>query len=214
MSNKKTKQPYNMSRAMIILWVFLFFPVAIYFAFRKRNVVKDIDYYIKECNGYMILGVIMILFALPTLTDLSGVSDVAFTLTMDVIMVVSGVVLLVYNFKSKSMYRGFVKYIRILKHDESGTIVNISDAIGKTPQRTLEDLEKMIKKNVLPDTYIDYSMRKIVGPIVGVKVVKRTTKTATLKPEEIHVVACSSCGAKNRVFRMRQTCDYCGSPLE
>ncbi len=214
MSDNGTKKAYNMSWGMIILWILFFFPVAIYFSLRKRNAIKDIDYYIKECNGYMILGAIMVVFALPTLTDLENDPQFWTTLTISLGMLVIGLVLLLYNFKSKSLYREFIQYIRILKNDESGTISNIADAIGKTPQHTIEDLEKMIKKSILTDTYIDYSMRRLVGPIVGANVVRRSNKKTKLEPIAERIVMCSGCGAKNRLVRAGQTCSYCDSPLE
>ncbi len=116
------------------------------------------------------------------------------------------------------MYRGFVKYIRILKHDESGTIVNISDAIGKTPQCTIEDLEKMIQKGMLPDTYIDYSMRKVVGPIVGSsrKSSLRSNLQATQRPAILdpRPIKCPNCGAQNILSKVGQKCIYCDTLLE
>ncbi len=218
MSNSETQQQYNMSWGMIVVWIFLFFPVAIYFSIRKRNAIKDIDYYIKECNGYMVLGAIMVVLSLPNLTDLGDDPKFWTTLAISLGMLIGGLALLLYNFKSKSMYREYIQYIGVLKNDESGTISSIADAIGKTPQQALEDLEKMIKKDILADTYIDYSMRKIVGPIVGSrrKSRLRSNLQATQRPVKITArpIKCPNCGAQNTLTKVGQSCAYCDTLLE
>jgi hypothetical protein len=207
-SNSKQK---GKSWKIIVLFLFLFFPIGIYMVIQKLNI--DTDNYIRNSRNATITGLAFFLIGISSFftdnTDNTNSVDANSDLSVVLMLCGIGLFIILYTYKYKKRWEKYNKYLSVLKNIPNGSIDKISSLMGNTYDEVCRDIKDMKKRNLLRNTYIDYNYKRIVGPIIGIET--RKNMASNLK---IDVVKCINCGGINNLNETEGYCEYCGSPLE
>lgn len=206
----------SMSWGIVILLLFLFWPVGLYLLYRKLTsknetiLFNDMELIIPVGKGYKFLGWFVIFMAV-----IIGLGSMSFGAFVPLVLVGGGLI-----------YTGFLKYkkAKIFKRylaiiDNQNTIIeNIASLIPTDYEHAVKDLQEMIDKGYIPSAYIDMNRHEII--IANRKKVDMNyhaglvyQQPVTTVPKVI-VVACKSCGANNKVTEGQTCeCEFCGSAV-
>lgn len=197
MEKKKT-----MSWGWIIFWCIFFWPVGVYFLFKKLSSDKAATLQSSKkvsIIAYVLIGIGVISLAGSAQTEPST-SGVA------VLFVIGGVWLFFVARKMKANGEKYKKYINLVINQKITDIDNIAASMGVNFEIARKDLQKMIDTGYFAGAFINVNTREImlVNPEANTKSQSQT-----------RVVVCKSCGANNTIsVGQSNVCEYCGSPLE
>ncbi len=202
MSNSKT-----MSWGWIIFWFILFWPVGIFFLFKKLSGDKTAT--LKNSKTVSIISYVLIGF---------GAIYLVMTFTEDSSMFVAALLfggggIWVNRVAKKMKVNGvkYKKYISLVVNQFMTQIDNIASAAGVSYDVAMVDLQKMIDTGYFAGAYINDGSREIV--------LAKHVEATVAQPMAVHtqarVAVCKSCGANNSVITGQiKECEYCGSPVE
>lgn len=194
----------GMSWGWIIFWLIMFWPVGLFFLFKKLNTDKSATLNSgKSLNtiSYVLMGMGAI-YLIMAFTQDSSMFAAA------VVFGGGGYWLNVIARKTKAKGIKYKKYINLVINGNVKDIDNIAGAVGVTYDVAKKDLQDMINSGYFEGAHINESTREIVLHNV-VPVSSRSEHKQT------KVVTCKSCGANNTVVVGEPNeCQYCGSPIE
>jgi len=201
----------------IITMLILFWPIGIYFLFKRISGDKGITMsakaiYIKYIGIFLCVGAVIMLAALFGGTYESG--ELRETIVYTLFLGAGGVALLMYGKKVSSEANDIRKYISIIANGYVGKIDEIAGIAGKPYEIVKKDLQGMIDKGYLKNAYIDEATQRIVltnDPIVNFEDDENHVKNIEV---QTHIVICPNCGASNVVASGNAKCEYCCSPLQ
>jgi len=198
----------NTSWTPVILWLIFFWPVGIYFLIRRLNTDKSASMTSGNAMLYTSYGLI----AFGVVGFFAFLSDAEAELAHFVILALfaaGGIYLYPIAKKAKKEAERNKKYIAIVVNGSETVISRIASAAGVSESVAINDLQNMIDKGYFEGAYINLGNRTIVMPE---RVLEAQTGDAVAQTK---VVACSYCGANNRVAVGRVSdCEYCSMPLK
>ena len=214
-------QKKSFSWGIIILMIFLFFPVAIYMIVKKMSSEKF--NMIKNGKSLKILGWVLIGFAIiylilgltGELKNEDGSSIAGTLIVIELILGVSGVLSLVKGKKYIKCGEKYSRYVSVVNASNDLLIDNIAAAIPTTYEKAAADLQAMIDAGYFMNAYVDLNRRELV---MHRNQQSNYTNTFTVNPQntgdKTTSKKCPNCGATNTVIEGTACeCEYCGSPL-
>ena len=214
-------QKKSFSWGIIILMMFLFFPVAIYMIVKKMSSEKF--NMIKNGKSLKILGWVLIGFAIiylilgltGELKNEDGSSIAGTLIVIELIFGVSGVLSLVKGKKYIKCGEKYNRYVSVVNASNDLLIDNIAAAIPTTYEKAAADLQAMIDAGYFMNAYVDLNRRELV---MHRNQQSNYTNTYTVNPQNTGAKTmskkCPNCGATNTVIEGTACeCEYCGSPL-
>lgn len=201
MSNKKT-----MSWGWIIFWFVIFWPIGLFFLFKKISTDKTAT--LKNSKTIANVSYVLIGFGVIYLMmAIGGDSEMLFAAFL---FGGGGIWVNVISRNMKKTGKRYKKYIDIVVNQNMTMLDNIASTCGVTYEVAKIDLQKMIDTGYFEGAYINETMREIV--------LKKQEVQQQMQQYSVNiqskVCTCKSCGAKNTVFGLMSECEYCGSPIE
>lgn len=194
---------------LIIIFVFLFFPVGIYLAYRRAYSGREPK---KNTGiGILVLGFFVLLITLYDFGS-ENVSDPNYTFL--VVFTAVGVALLFIGVKALLDMRRYIKYIASINADGITSIDKLASSAGKPYEKTVKDLKKMIQIGYITDYFIDENKRELVAKARGSG---SDVQGSTPQPQTAGniVIKCPNCGASNSATAGSATvCEYCGAVIQ
>lgn len=217
-STKYTQNNNLPSEAKIIMWMFLFFPIGMYYL-HKRLVGNESDL-LNEGKGlrhtgrtYIIISIIYLIILLGDTTDMSG-ENIAFIIFIFSVFGYYGYSLLRKGKKRRARARRMQKYYEIIMNKKIYSIDEIASIMNRKYSDVLNEIQLMVDLGYLENAFIDNNGRCVVFPIVHSNMFVQYNVNNKSEPEEM-VVVCSSCGGKNKVMKGKVTeCEYCKTFLD
>lgn len=212
MNNKKISNLY--SWPVIIVALFVFWPVGLFLALRRFSVDKTAVMK-SSGKGLKILGIILIVlgaFGIIGSLDPFSVANIVIFL----FFIGGGVVLVNKSKKIQAEGDTIKRYLAIIVNNNIKQLDAISATIGKQYDVVRSDIQKMIDKGFLKNAYINEGTREIVMTVnnnTNNTFFQAQSNVATVQVE-VRVVACPCCGANNTVSGAVGECEYCGTPLQ
>ncbi len=210
------------SWGVVILLMFIFWPVGLYLLIKKLTADKTAAIS-SGGKGLKVTGIILVVFAafglLGFLTSAAeqgvGSDDVGGIIVL-LFFAAGGVALLSKAKKVKEEAESIKQYLSIIVN---GNVCQL-DAIASTTDKSYavvhKDIKNMIDKGYLKNAYINEATREVVlpsaNPVVQQNAVNATVVNAA--PVQTKIVACPCCGANNTIVGDTGECEYCGSPLK
>lgn len=182
---------------VIIVLLFLFWPVGFYLIYKKAQTDKKTA--LTASKILNVLGTLFIVVGIITLIAVVGVFYLAL-----------GIILKKFSKKLINSAENVKKYLAIVINGNVRQLDSIAAAVGKPYDVVKKDLQKLIDDGYFKNAYINEANREIVlaQPTVNVEV--NMGGSAGAAPR---VVSCPCCGANNTVYGATGECEYCGSPL-
>jgi len=160
--------------------------------------------------SYLLAGLSLI-FGVASIFGLVATAYVAATLFLGSIWV------FITAMTTKKRGERFMKYIDIIVNQEQYCLRTIANMVHMSLLGTRDDLHRMIDAGYFEGAYLDFYDERIVlahhEPPVRATDTVRGGRTAPEGPQ-IRVVACSGCGANNRVLGYVAICEYCGTYIQ
>lgn len=181
---------------VIIVLLFLFWPVGLYLLYKRAQ--SDKKTALTASKILNIFGIILIILGIPLLF-----------IGIGIFYLIAGIVLKIFAKKMRISAENVKKYLAIVINGNMRQIDSIASAIGKSYDDTKKDLQQLIDSGYLKNAYINEATREIViaQPAAATNVNTSGFGAST------RVVSCPCCGANNTIFGAVGECDYCGSPL-
>ncbi len=197
----------RMSWGGVIVWLLFFWPVGLYFVYKKQSKNKYLmsgkTSAIAFCCWFCILTALLI-GILPERTITDSLVGAAF--------LVGGILLFI---KIRNIKKTELKYLELydlIENKKITSIDNISTTTNQSYEETLVLLQKMIDLDCLDEYSIDTVNRvlksnyPLKSTIDGNQGIDNGSKKC--------VVKCSNCGAENYVVVGQSVeCEYCGSKI-
>lgn len=205
------KENKKISWALIIFLWFLFFPLAIYFTYKKM--VNEKTRYVENGKALKIFGYFFFGFAiLGTIMNLDSESlSIIDNVSSGLIVFSFG--LPFYLIGNKYIKRGkrYKMYISMMNKGDL-SIDSLSKAVGLKYEKTVDDLQKMIDDGFYRGAILDEDGRRI---IIQQNIQNESISNVSFIPNQKKVVKCPNCGATcNIIVGISNECEYCGTPLE
>ena len=219
-------QKKSFSWGLIVLMLFLFFPVAIFMICKKMSSEKFS--YIKNGKSLRVLGIVLLCFAAIYL--IIGLTD-GFEPTEDGSSVVGGVIVCELIFGGCGglcVFKGidyiklgtkYNRYVSIINASNDLLVDNIAAAVPTTYDKAIVDIQSMLDAGFFMNAYLDLNKRELImakaaiQPNIVVNNVYATSSTGEMNSQP-HSVKCPNCGATNTVVPGAENeCEYCGSAL-
>ncbi len=214
-------QKKSFSWGIIILMLFLFFPVAIYMIVKKMSSEKF--NMIKNGKSLKILGWVLIGFAAMylllgitgELQTEDGSSAVGGIIVAECIFGGLGALSLVKGIQYIKCGEKYNRYVSVVNASNDLLIDNIAAAIPTTYEKAAADLQAMIDAGYFMNAYVDLNRRELV---MHRNQQSNYANTYTVYPQNAGAKTmskkCPNCGATNTVVEgIACECEYCGSPL-
>ena len=202
---------------VIVLLILFFWPVGIYCYKKRMNM--GVTAAASAANVGITFGILNLLMGLLMVTTESG--DRSLDIGTSLYFLIPGLFLFLTGINAKRFKANFVKYERWIEQEGLTSIDGLASVVGKPYEKTRSDLQKMIKKGVIRDAFIDDDTRELV--FVGTAeaeeektapTVRVSSKGRIVPQEEAKNIRCASCGANNKVILGRKVeCEYCGTVL-
>jgi hypothetical protein len=197
----------TMSWGWIIFWFIIFWPIGIFFLFRKLN--RDKTATLKNSKTISIISYVLmgmgIIYLIMAFTNDSGIFIAA--------LLFGGGGLWLNRVAKKMKKNGdkYKKYISLVINQSMTQIDNIASIVGVSYDVAKVDLQKMIDTGYFIGAFINEGSREIV--------LAKHAEATMFQPKEVktlsRVVGCKSCGANNSVvIGQIKECEYCGSLVE
>lgn len=201
----------------IVLLILFFWPAGIYCYSRRMKM--GVTAAASAANVGITFGILNLLMGILMFTVESA--DRSLDIGTSLYFLIPGLFLFLTGINAKRFKANFVKYERWIEQEGLTSIDGLASVVGKTYTKTRSDLQKMIKKGVIRDAFIDDEARELVFvETVEEKAVKTTpvvhvsSKGRIVPQEEEKNVRCPSCGANNKMIPGRKVeCEYCGTVL-
>jgi len=201
----------SMSWGGIIFWLILFWPLGLFFLFRKIHTDRTASLN----NGRTVAIVSYILIGAAVVYLIMAFEEGAGFIPAAILCAGGGIWLFVISRRMKATGVRYRKYIALVVNQEQKSIDAIATAMGISYEDAVKELQQMINRGYFAGAHIDVGSREIrlakapppppAAPEMPV--------TAGIPIQE-RVVACNSCGANIRVSGQVGECEYCGSPLQ
>lgn len=206
--------PKETSWALVIVLLVVFWPVGLFFLFKKIN---EGNVQKRDGKGFRIAA--YVLFGLGGLYLLLTLFSDSTMFAAVPVCAGIGVWLL---FEAKQRDRLFEKYTRytVLLAAGERTLDGLAAAYPTTYMQVVTDMQTLISKKYFINTYLDMNRRMVVvaeQPQAVPPLYTPYTPPATAVPAPAvpKAVRCRSCGATNTIIPGKMAvCEYCGSPLE
>lgn len=211
--NENRKIGFIYSWPVIIIAMFIFWPIGIFLLVRRISIDKTAA--IRRNKLIKGLGitcyVISVLYIIGCLESSFTFAD----LVIIVVFAVGGYCLCRVAKKAKIEAENVKQYLSIIVNGNVRQIDAICSTTGKSYDEVKNDIRKMIEKGYLKNAYIDESARKVVLPTANVAPAVNVQEASESAPAvKAHIVACPYCGANNTIIGDIGECEYCGSPLK
>ncbi len=207
-------QKQSFSWGLIILMLFLFFPVGIFMIVKK--VTSEKFNVVKNGKSLKTLGIVLLCFAGIYL--IMAITEDASVLSAFFLFAVLG---------GLSFYKGeqyikkgtkYSRYVSIINANNDGSIDNIAAAYPTSYEQAVKDIQEMLDAGYFMNSYIDQNKRELVMPksqnTIKVEINNVVGNNATAVDTQPRAVKCQNCGATNTIVTGRANeCEYCGSPL-
>lgn len=205
-NNENQKLSLLYSWWVIIPFIFIFFPIALFLIFKRYSLGKKM---LSSSMASKIVGWILVVFGcLGLLGESATRYRSSVDLTIFIIFLTSGISLIIWSVKLKKQSLKYNLYQTLVVDQNMSSISNIASAAALNYDEVKKDLQTMIRKNYFTGAYINESSGEILLP----KPVVNTA--ANLSSSEKVPIVCKSCGANNTVIAGKVgECEYCGSPL-
>lgn len=209
--NEKGKISGLYSWPVIILALCIFWPVGIFLIIKRVSVDKKTAMGAGKLIGgigiasYCIAGIGFI----ACLSDGFGSDDIGMILFFGI----AGFALQKVSQKIKREAEDVKKYLSVIVNGNERQIDVIASSMGKSYDVAKNDIQKLINKGYLKNTYINEGTREIVLPNIIQEPSGDMTNTSSVNVET-KIIACPCCGANNTVVGDMGECEYCGSPLK
>ena len=195
---------------MIIVFIIVFWPFAIYLVYKRTKIDKRSGFTIGKIVRY---GAYFCFFGTGVGIIISlqeGFSSENFGMIL--FYLIAGVSLFIFSRKLTNNAEKYKKYISIIINGNEFIIDNIAGAMSLPTNVVRKDLKNMINNGYFQGAYINDSTNEIVLPKQSKENINNTISQD--KPQvEQKVVTCKCCGAQNKVNTSGAECEYCGSPL-
>lgn len=122
--------------------------------------------------------------------------------TIPLILVILILIYIGLKKKNQELYKRLPNYISCIANSREGSLDDISKTLGYPYETVVSDIQLLINKDILDNTYINHANRKIVSPILG--------KYNTQQPNSL---ICPNCGANNEFYGKNSECEFCGSVI-
>lgn len=192
----------TMSWGLIIFLCIIFWPVGLFFLFKKINADKSAT--LQSSKKVFIISYVLI--AMGVIYLAGSAEKEPSSSGVAVLFIIGGIWLFVVARKMKANGEKYKKYISIVINQRLFDIDNIASSVGVTYEVARRDLQKMIDTGYFTDAFINASTREIV----------LVSNSSEVKSQvQSKVVACKSCGANNSIIvGQNNICEYCGSAVE
>lgn len=209
--NEKGKISGLYSWPVIILALCIFWPVGIFLIIKRVSVDKKTAMGAGKLIGgigiasYCIAGIGFI----ACLSDGFGSDDIGMILFFGI----AGFALQKVSQKIKREAEDVKKYLSVIVNGNERQIDVIASSMGKSYDVAKNDIQKLINKGYLKNTYINEGTREIVLPNIIQEQTGDMMNTSSVNVET-KIIACPCCGANNTIVGDMGECEYCGSPLK
>lgn len=211
----KEELPKWLSWPVIIITFIFFWPLGIYFIWKRIDLDKKSQ--LNLGRNLIITGLVLI--GLSIIYLFAAVGDPAITvgemISAVLLMGSSGAGLIILGKRSKKNAEKIKKYISLVVNQEVTSIEDIATAMALPYEITQKDIQKMIDKGYFAGAYINEISKEIVLPNNHKQDYKKQEYINANKPNaEMLVVTCKGCGANNKVLKGSVVeCEFCGSPV-
>ena len=204
------KGKWYFSTWFIVLSMICFWPVGvILLLFRiigKQKSFKAITY------TMLVTGIILLFFSIAIVLTSLGEDTFNDTLIGSIaVLFIPGILLTIFGFKRQKKMKVYEKYLDYISLKNTISITELCGKIGTTSDIVLKTLREMISKGLI-DAYINESEYLVLKD----SSVDYNYSGNNYYPskEEIVVVKCKECGAKNKIaIGKPKECEYCGTIL-
>ena len=207
------------SWGVVILLLFIFWPVGLYLLIKKLTSDKTAAIS-SSGKGLKVTGIILIAFAalgflgfITSAVEQGAGSDDVGGIIVLLFFAAGGVALLLKAKKLKKESESIKQYLAIIVNGNVRQLDTIASTTGKPYDVVYNDVKNMIDKGYLKNAYINENAREVVLPS-DAPVVPITVANVNATPVQTKVVACPCCGANNTIVGETGECEYCGSPLK
>ena len=212
--NENENTSFWYSWPVIIIAMFVFWPLSIYLIIKRVSVDKKAAMKSGKLVGF--LGGFCYFIAIAGLISSLTDGNLADNLVIIIFFWIAGVFLKKTSKKIKKEAESIKKYLAIIVNGNQREISNIAVSVGKSYENTKNDIQNMINKGYLKNAYINEGTNEIV--FTNNKVQTQTTVMVNAEPKAntvtSKIVACPCCGANNTIKGEMGECEYCGSPLK
>lgn len=206
--NTNKSYPWYLTWPAIIIAFILFWPVGIALIFfRTQKSKKGAFSTASDKKFYIIIGVILILIGLSSLSDSPSLA---------LFMLIGGIALIVYsNALSKKAKRNKA-YIDMIINNGETSIDKISSILNVKYDIALKELKTLQATGILKNITIDeqthtITVQRPIQPQVIINQNIATSSQQTQQPIQVET-SCPGCGAKYVGFTGNQCiCEYCDS---
>ena len=188
----------NYSWPLIIVLLFVFWPLGLYFLYKKAQ--SDKKTAMTASKILNLLGTVLIVIGVITLIVVIGI-----------VYLIGGILLKRMAKKLLNSAEKVKQYLAIVINGNVRQLDSIAAATGKPYDVVKADIQKMIDDGYLRNAYIDESARMVVIPEAAPQAQPAYAGAAA---PQARVVACPCCGANNTVYGAGTECESCGSPLQ
>lgn len=215
--NENEKPGCLYSWPVIIIALFIFWPVGLFLLIRRFSIDKKTAIGVGG-KGLKGVGIGLAIFGaigfIGCITDNSG-DSVGGAITA-LFFVAGGVALILRAKKVKRDAEDVKKYLSIIVNGNERQLDAIASSMGKSYDDVKNDIQNIINKGYLKNAYINEGTREIVLPnnntVIQSDFATDSGVAATSMTSKI--VACSCCGANNTIVGETGECEYCGSPIK
>lgn len=204
--NEKQKISLLYSWWVIIPFIFIFFPIALFLIFKRYSLGKKM---LSSSKASKIVGwILAVVGCWGLLAESATGYQNSVDLTAIVIFLTGGISLIIWSVKLKKQTLKYNLYQTLVIDQNMSSINNIASAAALNYDEVKKDLQTMIRKNYFTGAYINESSGEILLPRPVANTAANLSSSAKVP------IVCKSCGANNTVFAGKAgECEYCGSPL-
>ena len=142
----------------------------------------------------------------------NGVKDTG-AIIICLIFIAIGVYFIMLGTKRKRLIKRFKGYVSIISIDNETFIENIGAKTSQSTDFVMNDIQNMIDKKLFINASIDKNRGYIVFQNMNNNL-KTESSESDYSNNEVEVVICSGCGAKNTILKgSNGECEFCGSPI-
>lgn len=156
--------------------------------------------------GFLMISLIIIL---------DDSNDILSILFATLICGIIGICLIRFGIKRRKFIKRFRKYEDIISYRQEVFIDSIANMTSQSADFVIDDIQKMIKRKLFINMYIDRKYKRII--FKGKNDLVKTSYDgidSVSRPKKMSVVKCSGCGAPNKISKGSSSeCEFCGSPI-